>query len=343
MIRFAVFPYSTIISLHMDEDMEPVHTAPIFFFCRILRGRCSARRAFISFSMFGGLITGMVAAAVSAVAEEDRVTELRMRVGRPLVVLTAEGRRIAKLPSGAPFSVRREDVERVLAVASDFSVYAVNEQLVRGYVSRRGIRIGVAGEGVVEEGRMLTMKHIAFLTLRVPHEVKGGAERVRGAVFGDGVKNTLVISPPYGGKTTLLRELARLSSFSRDTLIIDERFELAAAEEGVPTLDVGDCDVVSGVDKLAAYENTIRAMHPEVIVTDELFRGSEAEAVCDMVRSGVKVFASLHGRGAESVFRSPIFGRLAEVMEVYIVLSPHPVAGTVTEVLTAEEAAKRAS
>ena len=64
----------------------------------------------------------MVAAAVSAVAEEDRVTELRMRVGRPLVVLTAEGRRIAKLPSGAPFSVRREDVERVLAVASDFSV-----------------------------------------------------------------------------------------------------------------------------------------------------------------------------------------------------------------------------
>ena len=70
----------------MDEDTEPVHTAPIFFFCRILRGRCSARRAFISFSMFGGLITGMVAAAVSAVAEEDRVTELRMRVGRPLEI-----------------------------------------------------------------------------------------------------------------------------------------------------------------------------------------------------------------------------------------------------------------
>ena len=97
-------------------------------------------------------------------------------------------------------------------------------------------------------------------------------------------------------------------------------------------------------DRKSGYDdpNTIRAMHPEVIVTDELFRGREAEAVCDMVRSGVKVFASLHGRGAESVFRSPIFGRLAEVMEVYIVLSPHPVAGTVTEVLTAEEAAKRA-
>ena len=154
---------------------------------------------------------------------------------------------------------------------------------------------------------------------------------------------TSVIGQNGGGKTTLLRELARISSARADTLIIDERGEIAAASSGVPTLDVGDADVLTGVPKRIAYENTVRAMSPEVIVTDELFRGREAEAVCDMVRSGVKVFASLHGRGAESVFRSPIFGRLAEVMEVYIVLSPHPVAGTVAEVLTAEEAAKRGS
>ena len=162
--------------------------------------------------MFDGLVTGMMASAVQAVAGEERVTELRMRVGRPLMVLTAERRAAARLPSGGAFVVRREDVERVLALASDFSVYAVNDQLVRGYMARRGIRIGVAGEGVVEGGNVLTMKHIAFLTVRIPHEIKGAADGIRGAVFADdGVKSTLIISPPYGGKTTLLRELARLA------------------------------------------------------------------------------------------------------------------------------------
>lgn len=293
--------------------------------------------------MFDGLVTGMMAGAVSAAADEGAVTELRLRVGRPLVVLTAEGRRVARLPSGAPFVVKREDVERIIAVASDFSVYAVNDQIVRGYMARRGIRIGVAGEGVSEGGKALTMKHIACLTVRIPHEVKGVADKVRGAVLGGGVKNTLVISPPYGGKTTMLRELARLCSYERNTLIIDERFEIAAAERGVPVLDVGDCDVVSGVSKLTAYENTIRAMNPEVIVTDELFRESEADAVCDIARSGVKVIASLHGEGVESVFRSPVFGKLGGVIEAYVVLSPHPRVGTVTAVLTAEEARGSAS
>ena len=265
--------------------------------CRL--GGC----AVISFSMFQGLVTGMMATAVAAVASESEVTELRLRAGRPLVVATASRRGVGRLPSGAPFVVKREDIDRVIAIASDYSVYAVNDQLVRGYMARGGIRIGVAGEGVAEGGNLLTMKHIAFLTIRIPHEVKGAADGVRGAVFGGGVKNTLVISPPYGGKTTLLRELARICSSGHDTL-------------------------------------AIRAMAPEVIVTDELFRASEAAAVCDIVRSGVKVFASLHGDGVESALRSAAFACLKEVMEVYILLSPTPRVGTVRKVMTAQELAE---
>ena len=282
-------------------------------------------------------MTGVMAASVAAVVREEEVTELRMRVGRPLVVLTASSRTQAKLPSGAPFIVRREDLERVLALASDFSVYTVNDQLVKGYIARQGMRLGVAGEGVAEAGKLLTVKHVAFLALRIPHEIKGAADAVRGKVFADGgVRSTLVISPPGGGKTTLLRELARIASERRNTLVIDERFELAAAENGVPSLDVGDCDVVSGVDKLTAYENTIRAMNPEVVVTDELFRPSEAEAVCDMVRSGVKVFASLHGESAAHALSFPHFSGLRDVMELFIELSPRPIAGTLRGVVDAE-------
>lgn len=279
----------------------------------------------------------MMASSVAQAAAETDVTELRLRVGRPLVVVTADSRRIARMPSGAPYTVDAADIERILGIASDFSVYAVNEQLVKGYMAKKGIRIGVAGEGVVENGSVLTMKHVSFLTIRIPHQVRGAADVVRGRIFGGSVRNTLVISPPSAGKTTMLRELARIASERFNTLIIDERYEIAAADRGVPTLDVGDCDVVSGVSKTAAYENTIRAMSPEIIVTDELFRRSEAEAVCDIVRSGVKVFASLHGEGTESVTKSAAFGCLKEVIEEYVVLSPKPRAGTVAGVYSAEE------
>lgn len=296
----------------------------------------------ISFSMFDGLVSGIMASAVAAVAKEDCITELRLRVGRPLMVYTASSGCAARMSSGLPYTVRNADIERILGLASDFSVYAVNDQLVKGYMARRGIRIGVAGEGVVEKGDVLTMKHISFLTLRIPHQIRDVADGVRGKVFADGdVKNTLVISPPSGGKTTMLRELARIASERYNTLIIDERYEIAAAERGVPTMDVGDCDVVSGVSKAVAYENTIRAMSPQVIVTDELFGRADSDAVGDIVRSGVKVFASLHGRNAESVLSSEAFAALGEVTEVYVVLSAKPRVGTVAEVLDAEEVRRR--
>ena len=295
----------------------------------------------IVFSMFDGLVTGIMADAVRAAAAEEKVTELRMRVGRALVVRTAGERIVARMPSGYPYIVTEDDIERLLAAASDYSVYAVSDSLVRGYLSKRGIRIGVAGEGVTDGGDVLNMKHIRFVTVRIPRQIKGVADGLKGRIFGgDEVKNTLVISPPAGGKTTLLRELARLASESRETLVIDERGEIAAAADGVPTFDIGDCDVVTGVPKGIAYENTIRAMNPEVIVTDELFGARDAEAMCDIVRSGVKVFASLHGKGVESVFRSSALCRLKEIAELYIVLSARPRAGTVVGVYTAEQAEK---
>lgn len=292
----------------------------------------------ISFSMFGGLVSGALADAVRRCGAESEITELRLRVGRPLVVATATSRSMAKMPSGLPFIVTQTDVDRILAIASDFSVYAVNDQIVKGYVSKRGIRIGVAGEGVSEHGNVLTMKHIGFVTVRIPHQIRTAADSIRGAVFSNNaVRNTLVISPPSGGKTTLLRELARIASATYNTLVIDERFEIAAAERGVPTLDVGECDVLSGVGKDAAYENTIRAMSPEVLVTDELFRKRDVDAVCDAVRSGVKVFASLHGKDTGAVLNSEIFAALAEVMELFVVLEAKPAVGKIVGVFTEKD------
>ncbi len=286
----------------------------------------------IPFNMFDGLIEGSLARAVADTAPECEVTELRLRVNRPLVVCTARERRVAAGAFGSGFIVGAGDVERIMQLASDFSVYSVNEDMIKGFIPKKNVRIGVAGEGVVENGKLITVKNICALTIRIPHQIKNAADSVIAAVLGNGLKNTIVISPPSGGKTTLLRELARHASGRYNTLIIDERYEIACCQDGAPRLDVGDCDVMSGIAKSAAYESCIRAMNPDLIVTDEIFRTSEVDSVRDIVRSGVGVFASVHGKDADGVRASAVFAPLFDVFDIAVVLSKRNGVGTIEEV-----------
>ena len=139
------------------------------------------------------------------------------------------------------------------------------------------------------------------------------------------VKSTLVISPPRGGKTTMLRELARRISRHKSVVIIDERYELACVVDGAPMLDVGDSEVISGVKKCVAYENALRAMSPEVLVTDELFRKEEVEMISDAMRAGVKALASVHADSLDALKNSDIFAPLAKRFELAIELGVSPI------------------
>ncbi|MBR5173487.1 MAG: stage III sporulation protein AA, partial [Clostridia bacterium] len=110
----------------------------------------------------------------------------------------------------------------------------------------------MSGFGVVEQGKIVTIKDISGLVLRVPHEIKGCATAIIPQIYeGNRLLSTLIISPPGAGKTTLLRDMARLVSKSVNTLIIDERFEIAGLD---CSLDVGESEVMSGVEKRIAYE-----------------------------------------------------------------------------------------
>ena len=279
--------------------------------------------------MFDGLIEGSVASAVACYANEADVTEIRMRIGKPLVVQTLFSRFAVKT-NGIPYVVRKDDVDAVIAKASNFSVYAVGDEMKKGYIPYGKYRIGVAGEGVLEDGRFLSVKNVSSLVIRVPHQVKTAAEEIDKRVSQNPL-STLVISPPAAGKTTMLRELARLASSKFNTVIIDERYELASMTNGKSQLDVGDADVVSGVPKVIAYENCVRALSPEIIVTDEVFRREEVEAICDIARSGVKVFASVHADRIETLEKSEIFSPLVKAFDYAVVLEKKRRAGVVVE------------
>ncbi|MDR2634640.1 MAG: hypothetical protein LBC13_01520 [Clostridiales bacterium] len=286
--------------------------------------------------MLGGLFREDLRAAMALSGGDADVTEVRMRILRPVTVSRRGAVSQLKRADGGLYSATRGDIDFAVGAASGFSVYAVNDTLIKGYLHYEGgIRIGVTGDGVCDGSRLITVKAISGLLIRVPHEIKGAASGfIDNVLKNGGIKNTLVLSPPGGGKTTMLRELARCASLAgHNVLVIDERYELAASVDGVSSMDLGEnTDVISGVSKLAAYENTIRAMSPDLIVTDELFRREECEAVGDIARSGVRVFASVHADGLIELERSAVFKPLLSVFECFVTLSKSPRPGTLKDV-----------
>jgi stage III sporulation protein AA len=220
---------------------------------------------------------------------------------------------------GGFYVVTEDDVERVLGVATDHSLYAVNHQLVEGYLTKGGVRIGVAGRGVMDGECLVTIKDVTSLVLRIPHSVTGCADKIVPQVFTDGVKSTLIISPPGAGKTTLLRDLARQASATYATLVLDERFEFSGVDG---SLDLGESDVIRGMKKAVSYTFGLRSLSPEIVVTDEIFGGEEIKAIKDVVRAGVKVFASVHGKSLDGLRRDAEFSKLLDCFEVFVTLAP---------------------
>ena len=98
-------------------------------------------------------------------------------------------------------------------------------------------------------------------------------------IYQNGFESTLILAPPGGGKTTLLRDMARVLSQSLNVALADERMEIAACRDGEPQFDVGQCDVMSGGSKSEVMTMLLRSMSPQVIALDEITGERDAAAL----------------------------------------------------------------
>ena len=153
----------------------------------------------------------------------------------------------------------------------------------QGYITiRGGHRVGITGTTVVENGEIINIKYITSLNFRIARQVLNCSNRIIGQVVdtkNQTIFNSLIVSPPGKGKTTILRDLIRKLSngipeinFKGKTCgVVDERGEIAAMYRGIPQNDVGiRTDIIDNVSKEKGIKMLIRTMAPEIIACDEI-------------------------------------------------------------------------
>ena len=252
---------------------------------------------------------------------KERVEELRLRVRQPLTVLTGEGE-LSVAPAEREALVTSEDIERMISGVTEFSRYASVETLRQGYLAvRGGFRLGVCGTAVLRDGAVCNIKDFSGLALRIVHERIGLAAGVAPRLFDETgrFQSTLILSPPGGGKTTLLRDLIRclsLGSAEQRALrvaVIDERSEIAASYQGRAQTELGNhTDVLDGCPKAVGIPMVLRAMSPQVIAVDEITAQEDIAAMCAAANCGVALLATIHAGDVTELSRKPLWRALLE-------------------------------
>lgn len=237
----------------------------------------------------------------------EQVQEVRLRVGQP-IRLIYKGEELLVGRNLEPTT--KADIGEMMEYVSRYSLYAYEDELRQGYITiEGGHRVGVVGKAVIEGHSVKNLKYISAINLRVSHQIKGcGSQWLPYLYEKDRLCNTLIISPPRGGKTTLLRDLVRLISKSGSDHyisavgVVDERSEIAGCFEGVPQHDLGPrTDVLDACPKAEGMLMLIRSMSPQVIAVDEIGGIADVEAMEYALHCGCTMIATIHGHSLDEI------------------------------------------
>ena len=181
----------------------------------------------------------------------EDLEEIRIRIQRPVQFVTSQAsfyldpreKRLMTQAKGG-LALGEEDLREMLTYVCEYSRYAYARQMRQGFLALDGgIRLGLCGQYMAEEDGRIGMEYPMYFSIRIPHEKKECAAWIEPwLIEGETFLHTLILAAPGMGKTTFLRDLVRVLSdrpTCRGLALIDERYEVAAANFGIPQNDVG--------------------------------------------------------------------------------------------------------
>ena len=234
--------------------------------------------------------------------------EIRIRINKPIILKFNNSDIILD------YLASQEDILEILQYICDNSIYSYQNQICNGFITlKNGHRVGISGNIVIEDGKVKNINYIYSLNFRIAKQIIGAANGIVKYVINnknDDIYNTLIISPPGCGKTTMLRDLIRqlsngikeISFKGRTIGLVDERGEIAAMYKGIVQNELGiRTDVLSNIPKSLGMKMLIRSMAPNIICADEIGSIEDVEAIEYAVCCGVKGIFTAHGNEIEDL------------------------------------------
>jgi stage III sporulation protein AA len=290
--------------------------------------------------------------------ENINIEEIRLRSQKPLILNANNKDYFYNLNSNKldikmdnPYIVSKEDVEQTFQIICKYSIHSFIDDIKKGFITLRGgHRVGLVGKVIVEDGQVKNIKHISSLNIRVSREIIGCSNKILPHIIkGDNqVNNTLIISPPQCGKTTLIRDIVRnLSDGNKEygfkgikVALIDERNEISGSYLGSPQMDVGiRTDIIETCPKNLGIMMLLRSMSPNLIVTDEIGSIDEIKALYTALNGGISLITTVHGDSIEDIRNRKELSQLIEkdLFKKVIILSAKKGPGTIEKIYDLEE------
>lgn len=287
---------------------------------------------------------------------KDNIEEIRLRAGCPLSVYS-EGRDIFISWDGVPTYDAKDAlildsaaINKTFQILCNYSVYALSDEIRNGFITiKGGHRIGLGGKVIYGDRGIEGIKNLSSINFRIAREKQGISNDIIKFLFSNGeFLNTLIISPPKCGKTTLLRDIIRNLSNGmaserirgHNIGVVDERSEIAGMYNGIPQKDVGiRTDILDSCRKSLGIMMMIRAMSPEIIAVDEIGGIDDIAAIEDALRAGIKVLATVHGSGYDDIKNRRNLRELISegIFHRYIVLDGSNHVGTIKEIRNSKD------
>ena len=257
------------------------------------------------------------------------VEEIRIRLKRPIAL------KIGQEVMLVEHIINKQEIDEIFERICENSIYSYKKEICEGFITiKGGHRVGITGTAVIEE-KIKNINYISSLNFRIAREKKDISKEIIKSIINskeNSIYNTLIISPPGCGKTTMLRDIIRNISNGIKELnltpkvvgLVDERGEIAATYKGEPQNDVGVMtDVMSNFPKTIGMKMLIRSMSPQVIACDEIGGKEDVEAIKIATCSGVKGIFTAHGKNLEEIIKNPEINMLLKenIIEKVIQLS----------------------
>lgn len=189
-----------------------------------------------------------------------------------------------------------------------YSIYSYQSEIKNGFITiKGGHRVGICGTAVINNSEVIGIKDISSLNIRIAKQIYLEDFNLV-TKLGGGNNGILLAGPPSCGKTTMLREIARILSsghlgYMKKVAIVDERGEISSMFLGTSQNDLGFCDVLNLYPKGKGLIQAIRALSPEVVICDELGNDEDISALEEGLNAGVSIIASIHAGNTEEFIK----------------------------------------